>query len=311
LGLVYTNLSLFDEAESLLTRSLALRRQHLGDGDPATASALVALGRHRHERGEYAAAEARLREALTIRLASLGSDNPATAESQHFLAVTLAHQEKDQAEAEGLLRTALATRQRHGPPLDAAATLNTLGNLLMDTERFADAEAAHGEALSLRRQHLDAGHPSIAVSLNNLALTLTEQDRFGDAEPLYREALARLRDQFGTRHMYVAIGCNNLADAIQKQGRDREAEPLYREAIGLMRDLHPNGHPATALFESKWAGTLAAFGRYAEAEPVLLRSHAAIEAGFGADHSFVDKSRERLAALYVAWGRPADAARWE
>ena len=163
LGLVYTNLSLFDEADSLLTHALAIRRRHLGPEHPDVASSLSALGRHWHERGEYERAETHLRESLEIRIEALGPDHPDTAESQHFLAVTLAYQEKDQEEAEVLLQSALATRRQLGPPLYAAATLNTLGNLYMDTERFADAEAAHGEALALRREHLDAAHPRHGV----------------------------------------------------------------------------------------------------------------------------------------------------
>ncbi|MEO0559585.1 MAG: serine/threonine-protein kinase [Bacteroidota bacterium] len=311
LGLVYTNLSLFDDADSLLTHALEIRRSHLGPDHPEVASSLSALGRHWHERGEYERAEGHLREALEIRLDALGTDHTGTAESQHFLAVTLAYQEKDQGEAEGLLQSALATRRQLGPPLHTAATLNTLGNLYMDTERFAEAEDAHGEALALRREHLDANHPSIAVTLNNLALTLTSQDRYADAEPIYREALDRLKNELGTQHMYVAIGHNNLADVLQKDGRPQEAEPLYREAISLMKSLHPDGHPATAIFESKWAGALAESGRYSEAEPVLLRTHAEIVEGFGDDHSFVGLSRERIAAMYEAWGRVEDAARWK
>ena len=310
LGLVYTNLSLFDEADSLLTHALAIRRSHLGANHPEVASSLGALGRHWHMRGDYARAEGYLRDALAIRLTTLGPDHIDTAESQHFFAVTLTYQEKDQEEAETLLKSALATRRQLGPPLHAAATLNSLGNLYMDTERFAEAEAAHGDALALRREHLDTDHPSIAVSLNNLALTLTNQDRYADAEPIYREALDRLKNELGTQHMYVAIGHNNLADVLQKDGRPQEAEPLYREAISLMKSLHPGGHPATAIFESKWAGTLAESGRYAEAEPVLLRTHREIADGFGEDHSFVGLSRERIAAMYEAWGRDDQAAQW-
>ncbi|GAB5537074.1 MAG: hypothetical protein Rubg2KO_33230 [Rubricoccaceae bacterium] len=311
LGLVYTNLSLFEEADSLLTHALAIRRSALGPDHPDVASSLGALGRHWHMRGEYARAEGHLRDALEIRLTALGPDHRDTAESQHFLAVTLTYQEKDQGESEALLQSALATRRQLGPPLHAAATLNSLGNLYMDTERFAEAEDAHGEALALRREHLDADHPSIAVSLNNLALTLTNQDRYADAEPIYREALDRLQNELGTQHMYVAIAHNNLGDVLQKDGRPEEAEPLFREAVALMQALHPNGHPATSLFESKWAGTLAESGRYAEAEPVLLRAHAEIMDGFGAEHSFVGLSRERIAAMYDAWGRTEDAARWK
>ena len=55
---------------------------------------------------------------------------------------------------------------------------------------------------------------------------------------------------------------------------------------------------------------LTAEGRYAEAEALLLRAHAGLESSRGRDHERTVEARQRLVALYEAWGRPDRAARW-
>ena len=55
---------------------------------------------------------------------------------------------------------------------------------------------------------------------------------------------------------------------------------------------------------------LTAERRYPEAEALLLRAHAGLETSRGRDHERTVETRERLVALYEAWGRPDRAAPW-
>jgi len=93
-------------------------------------------------------------------------------------------------------------------------------------------------------------------------------------------------------------------------GRPREAEPLVRESLELRRKSLPPGHWLIASSESVLGACLTAEGRYREAEALLLRAHAALESSRDRDHERTVEARQRLAALYEAWGRPDRAAQW-
>ncbi|MEM0961040.1 MAG: serine/threonine-protein kinase [Bacteroidota bacterium] len=298
IGLVYTNLGLYDEAEALLDTALTRSQGAFGDESPEASQILLSLGQHWHERGEYEQSAALYRQSLDIRQLALGGDHESTAETQHYLGVTL----KDLGEldeSEALLRDALVTRRAvlGDTSLQVAYTLNSLGNVLRLQERLGEANEAFAEVLAIRRDRLGSDHPSTAVTISNLALALRDEERFDEAEPLLRESLGHFRRELGEEHLYVAIGLNNLADTLMKQDKDGEAEPLLRDAIAMMQSLHPDGHPATALMEDKLGGALVALTRYNEAEPILQRSHAAILETFGPEHAYTTTSRERLAAL--------------
>ncbi len=56
--------------------------------------------------------------------------------------------------------------------------------------------------------------------------------------------------------------------------------------------------------------SLTELGRFAEAEPHLLASHQIMIATFGEEHQRSEWVRDRLANLYDAWSRPADADRY-
>jgi hypothetical protein len=93
-------------------------------------------------------------------------------------------------------------------------------------------------------------------------------------------------------------------------GRAREAEPLLRESLGLRRKALPANHWLVASSESILGACLTAERRYPEAEALLLRAHAGLESSRGHDHARTVETRQRLVALYEAWGRPARAAGW-
>jgi serine/threonine-protein kinase len=311
IGQVYRNLNMFDEADSLLHTALSERKRLFGSSHPAVGASLGDLGQLRQDQGDYAAAESLHRAALDLRTAHLSLDHPDVADSQYHLGVALTWQRKHLEEAEGLFRQALATRRQHfgDEHPGVAYALNSLGSLMTDLERYDEAADAHREALAIRRKLLDPQHPSIAISINNLAFVLRNQEHYAEAEPLYREALERLRRQLGPDHLYVAVGLNNLADSMSKQGKHAAAEPLYRQALAVFERLGQQGHALEAVILSKWGACLTELDRYAEAESALRTSQPRLVQAFGRDHTFVQNGRDRLAALYVAQGRPGEAAR--
>ncbi|WP_212748612.1 tetratricopeptide repeat protein, partial [Spirosoma lacussanchae] len=126
-----------------------------------------------------------------------------------------------------------------------ATTLNNLAVLYRANQRFAEAEAAYDEALSIRRQLAQqspaAYLPNVATTLNNLAILYRANQRFAEAEAAYDEALSlyrQLAQQSPAAYLpNVATTLNNLAVLYSDNQRFAEAEAAYDEALSLYRQL--------------------------------------------------------------------------
>ncbi len=95
----------------------------------------------------------------------------------------------------------------------------------------------------------------------------------------------------------------NLAGALQRAGRHQEALDASIELPSQLRDPR---HTALVFGVLRTQGkALTGLQRYAEAEVVLLRAVAIAK-----ERGFPPKEVPELVALYSAWGKPDEAAKW-
>lgn len=106
----------------------------------------------------------------------------------------------------------------------------------------------------------------------------------------------------------VALSLHNLASVVLLGGEPDRAEPLFREAMRINEVALGEAHWVTSYFRSGLGACLTALGRYAEAEPLLLEAHAVLRRERGDGNTYTRTVRDRLLALYEAWGRPGRAA---
>ncbi|MBA3345597.1 MAG: serine/threonine protein kinase [Gemmatimonadales bacterium] len=290
LGGVYRTLGTYDAAESLLERSLGLRRSLYGPTDPRVAESFSQLGLLQSDRSHHAPAESLLRRALTIRQTTLGEGHPATLETVTHLA-ELRRLQGDHAGADSLLGAVLERQRTALPPghPDLATTLNGRGVVARAAGNYAASEAMHREALALRRTYHGEEHPAVGESLHNLALTLHSQNRFAESEGFYRQALALRRRLLGARHPNIASTLNGLASLLRMRGELAAAKPLFEEALAMQRDLLGPDHRAIAATLDNLAqlysdgGDPAALGLYEEALAMRRRiygsRHASVATG--------------------------------
>jgi tetratricopeptide (TPR) repeat protein len=310
IGVIYRLLGLVDQAESLATQALSIRREALGNQHPDVAASLDNLGQIARERTTYDVAERYHREALDLRRSLLGGSHPDVAESLNNLALAL-HERGQYDEAQARGEEALAIRrQLVGPDHpDTLSTLNLLANIEFARGRPAAAEALHRDVLASRRRVLPADHPLIALSLNNVADVIAQSGRVPEAEPLFREALAIRRKTFDGDHPDVSSGINNLASALHDLGRLDEAEPLYREALAIDRRRSGNRHMDVAVDLNNLASLLEDRGARAEAERLYEESLQIRIALQGEQHPSVATVFNNLGRLQFARGELTDAER--
>jgi Flp pilus assembly protein TadD len=156
-------------------------------------------------------------------------------------------------------------------PENAVARV-ALADLLVKTERFADAEALLRETMDRFRDN--------EVSRNALADLLAKTERFADAEALLRETMDRFRDDEFSR--------NALADLLTRSDRLDEAEYLYRETMAQFRRDRVAPHALAFLLLRR--------NRIAEAEDLYWQ----IRSRFAEDR-YTRKLAEEIARLQEGW----------
>ena len=163
-------------------------------------------------------------------------------------------------------------------PEERATSLNNLGLLLSDNNRYGEAESHYAEALAIRRKlaetHPAAYLPDVAGSLNNLGILLKNNNRYVEAESHYEEALAIYRKLAETHPAAylpdVAMSLNNLGLLLSDNNRYGEAESHYAEALAICRKLaetNPAAYlPDVATSLNNLGILLSDNNRYGEAE---------------------------------------------
>jgi serine/threonine protein kinase/tetratricopeptide (TPR) repeat protein len=159
-------------ADQALTEALRIRRKLLPPDHARVAQSIGNLAVFYAGNAEYARAKPLLREAVALEEKSIGPDHPDHAVTLTNLGSLLMLEGGADAEAEGLLRRALAIRREKLPPGDSrtAYTQALLGRSLLRQKRYEEAESALTGALTDLRQAGPRAESRVAAVLDDLAL---------------------------------------------------------------------------------------------------------------------------------------------
>jgi tetratricopeptide (TPR) repeat protein len=148
----------------------------------------------------------------------------------------------------------------------------------------------------------------VAARGTALAYWLTEAGDYDEAARLVEESLAIRRKALGPEHPQVAGTLTVQANLLLATGRFEEARAVAVEARRILKLSLPDDSWQAAVARNTEGAALARLGEFARAEPLLLDSLALL-----ADAPIPGlpaRGRQRLHDLYVAWGRPAEAAKY-
>jgi eukaryotic-like serine/threonine-protein kinase len=306
LGRIYRELSLFERAQPLLDKSLALRRATAGRDTVEVAATLSELGQLSLEAGHPDTAERLQREALTLRRRLLPRDHPDVGNAMRELAEVLNFEGKYD-EAEALQRDALALHQRAfgAEHAEVANDLEGLQTILRNRGQTEPAIAASRQVLAMRLKLLGTDHLETVTAMNNLANLLREKWALAEAEQLYRQVLAFDLRRLGQVHSNTATVTNNLAGVLRDRGQYDESERLYRSALDLDRQLFGDEHYYVATVLTNLASVLAARQQYDEAERHFREALAMFRRTYGDNHWQVGWVEAGLAGVLSAKNDPA------
>jgi len=286
MGNVYQSLGLYAKSESLLRRSVEIRRRTLGPDHPDTLKSMFDLASVLNEDSKYSEADKLARQTLDIRRRVLGPQNRDTLEAMSRLAY-VTQNEGRYAPAEKMDRDILAIAKRKFGPGDKLYqdTLTQLAIVFAYQGKFSDSESTFRELLKLERQKLPPDSPRVLDDTANLASVLLDEGHYAEAEKLYREVLPTLQRIRGPDHPRTLLVQGNLALALHNEKRDAEAEKLFRQTLAIKRKKLGPEHRSTLVTVGNLADVLTAEGKYAEAEQLVRQNLAAEQRTLGPDHT--------------------------
>ena len=322
----------FEEATPLCLQLVQALAQKYGEDSLQFASGLNNLAELYVKQKKPEQALPLYRKSLEIRVAQLGPDHPDVAKSRARLAE--------------VTPPPLPPRQLQPPPqmaaprpnpaqadMNKAMALNQQALALGSQGKPLDAIPLAKQVLTIFEADLPAGHPNIAIAIGNLAQLYARAEKYDEALPLFRRAAEMVEKrgaspEFG--HMLANIG------DIEAQKRDfTAAEPDYKRALSLLKPDDPvrkhilDNLAQIVAFKSQLSPDapkppdgediaqareldqalfhLTEAKKYEDALHVGLDLQALTEKMYGPNSLAVALNLDRLAALYKAMGRDAEA----
>jgi eukaryotic-like serine/threonine-protein kinase len=263
----YQDLGLYQQAEPLDKRALAIQERVLGPRRPETLRTKSTLAAVQSFEGRYAEADRTLRETLKAQREVLGAQHPDTLHTMVVLGDILDGEAKH-PEALALKQAVLDVQRRTLGPEDpqTIVTMSDLAATLVYMERYAEAETVYREVLEARRRILGPEHPLTVAAMSNIAAVLGNEGKYVEAEKIFREVLDKQRRLLGPEHPSTASTMSTLSIDLLELGRYPEAEKLAREALDIERRVEGSESPDTADAERELANVLTVEGHYQDAE---------------------------------------------
>jgi CHAT domain-containing protein len=291
---------LYDQAEPLYARALAIRESQLSDDKALpVAVSLMNLARTYRSEGRNADALALDTRALALRERLAGPDSALSASAATALGLDNAGLGRF-AEAETLYKRALKTYDATppNPATPLANALSDLGNLYIVLGRFAAARPLFERARALQEAQFGPNSQQVAAVLSDLGVLASSEGRYGESEALYKRALGIDESTLGTDHPAVATILEKLANAVRNEGHDQDALPLLQRSLAIRQKALGNNHPRVAQAMTDLARLLHALGKNADAESLLAQASAIDEATLGPESAALANVIESQAELY-------------
>ncbi len=301
-----------NEAVPMLQSAVAMQRELWGNQPyPDYANELNDLGLLLRSKSEYTESERLLRESLAMQRRLLGDKHPSIAIGLNNIAFVL-HLKGDLEGATSTYRQALAMQRELLGKVhpETASTLYNFASVMEDSGDLRGAVEATGESLQIYRALFRGDNPDVARTMNRLGYLLTESGDYSAADPYLQDALKMRRRLFGEAHPEVASSLVSVAILQVATGKYVDALLSARAAKEMFTSALSASNWKTAIAQSVNGAALAGVRMYPEAERELLQAYTLLNQDAAALPTYRTLARRYLAELYMAWGRPAEAARY-
>jgi len=314
MGDVYRELALYDEAQALSGRAVALRRRFPGEDGLELAAALHHFARALADRAEHAAARRLYEEALALRERALGPDHADVARTLGGLGRVLAAQGefpaalRHQERALAVLEASLGPRHS-----EVGLALKDLGALLAEGLDSPDARPRLERAVEILTASHGPDHPHVAEARVHLGKALSSFGHHDAARLQYESALPVLERSYGSAHPVLANVLHTLGNLLIVPGLERKdpdgAIAYFRRALAIREAALGPLNPEVGDTLDGLGRAFRLKGDRESSRTYLERSLALTEAALGPEHVDLATTLFHLASVYQETGLPQQALR--
>ena len=176
-------------------------------------------------------------------------------------------------------------------------SVDTLGLLLKQSGKLAEAAPYYSRSLAGRRRVLGDSHPDTLVSMINSGLLFKGEGKLDEAEQLLQEAYQKSLAALGKDHWITLQALTNVGIIAENRGRFDDALRCYEEALGGRRDTLGPEHPDTLTALNNVGATLVRLGRLGEATPYFEEALATRRRVLGGAHPSTIASISNMGVL--------------
>jgi len=273
MGVVYTGLGLYGQAQPLLKRAIETRRRVLGPEYLDTLTSITALADLFQVSGRATEAERLLRETFPTLRRTLGPEHKQTLLAMIGLANATGDLGHFQ-DSEKLYREGLEISVRVLGPEHRDTIRNRVGVGLMreHARRYAEADGILRETLATARRVFGPEDPLTLRIKGYVIELLTNTNRYQEAETLSHELIDACVRVYGPENPYTVDSKSGLGLVYMKEHRYAEADRVYREALTTARRVFGENDAQTGDFFYNLACLAALQGRRAEALATLRQA---------------------------------------
>ncbi|KAL7276497.1 hypothetical protein RUND412_000519, partial [Rhizina undulata] len=308
IGLTYTELGYYKQAEASYLIALAAREKTLGKDHLSTLNTVDNLASVFDHQGRYNEALDLYQRALAGYEKSLGKDDPSTLATVNNMAMVFDNQGR-YSEALELYERALAGCEKVLGK-DDELTLDTMHNMAMVFDNlgwYNKAIELYERVLAGSEKTLGKDHPSTLDTVDCMASVFDNQGRYDEALELYQRTLAGYEKILGKDHPSTLGTVNNIAMVFDNQERYEEALELHQRALaGRERSLGKD-HPSTLDTVNNMAMVFDSLERYDEALDLHQRALTGREKVLGKDHPSTLDSLHNIAMVFDGQARYNEA----
>jgi tetratricopeptide (TPR) repeat protein len=171
-----------------------------------------------------------------------------------------------------ILREAIAANRRTSSARERAMLGGCLARMLLDGERYVEAESVLLEAQS-GAAGLKTGDPILLADLlSDLGVLRFDQRRYSESVDLYLESVRLFERAIGDQHPLLVAPLNNLGLSYLKLGRLNDAELTLRRANDVCDNTLGVDHATCGVVLEGYAVVLRKLNRKREAKALAARS---------------------------------------
>ncbi|WP_146658650.1 serine/threonine-protein kinase [Enhygromyxa salina] len=292
-------------AQGVEQASAALSRARELDYAPATAEALVWLGRLQHLAGDHASAEQSLLEGADQ--AAIGRHDRVAARAWIELVEVVGAKQARPREGTLLAKVAAAANHRGDDDGQTADLAVALAAVYKVEARFDAAQTELEQALQLRQAKLGSDHVEVADTLLALGEILREQGHYEQATARFEAARTILETTLGSQHPEVARVYNSMGNAAIRAGRLDEAIGYHEAALAIREASLGPEHPDVAASLNNLGAAHEGLGQLTESLANHQRALAIRSVALGETHPNVAMSLNNIGNVYRTMGQLDDA----